>query len=62
MDGHRQHDSSTESTFDCLQQERTPPAWTLHSYPCSPSIIRFIANLTERMNYIRSLLAVAISD
>ena len=34
IEGHRQHDSETEDTFDCIQQERTPQSWMTYAYPC----------------------------
>ena len=55
LEGHRQHDSITEETFECLQTEKTPKEWIKYAYPCHPDITLFIANLKLRVEYIKEL-------
>lgn len=42
IEGHRNHDETTEDIFECLQTERTPQEWRKFSYPCHLEIYPYI--------------------
>lgn len=56
LEGHRQHNSTTEETFECLQTQRTPVQWVKYAYPCHSDIATFMENLRQRVDYIKELV------
>ena len=62
MEGLRQHAEDTDVTFECLQQDRTPPLWSKSCYPCHSSMSKFVENLVVRVDYIKALLDMAAND
>ena len=58
-EGLQQHDAASEDTFECLQYERTPREWVLHSYPAHDSMPAYVENLKQRIKYLRGLCDLA---
>jgi dynein heavy chain len=56
LDGETLLDSTTESEFKDLIQDKTPPKWLAMSYPSSDNLPDYMINLIERVDYIRELV------
>ena len=56
LDGATVFDQDMEEVLHCVLVDKTPPSWLKNSYPSSQSLLVYLSNLQERVDYIREIL------